>query len=248
MSKQSDSGYLGGTNTKQAQEDKDNVYHLFAKHELNADIWMVLNMYPELNVTEISNLVKQSKSTVSRHLNEMEADGFILSREKESAISGRIPSKCYKINPNAFKGQKDSTMGLPVDPVKRLEYIRSEIRMYQIDAHEIQKILEYQSKVMKNLDQEITNVEKADEIFKTYLSGDLEPFVAVSFHNPEEFRQLHKLINDFFTEKRKCCGEGVDEASDGKAGKDYCFFMGTMQLKALFEYLAKKGKKEDAVK
>jgi predicted transcriptional regulator len=156
-------------------------------------------MHPELNVTEISNLVKQSKSTVSRHLNEMEHDGFVISREKETPITGRIPPKCYRINPDAFRGQCTSRMMPPEDPAKRLEYIKAEIHMYQYYTYEIQKMLDYMNKVMSNLSSECTTIEKADEIFKTYLSGKLEPFVGFSFHNEKEFKDLMELINECTT-------------------------------------------------
>ena len=47
---------------------------LIDKHELRYEIWAILKLYNELNVTEISHLVKQSKSTVSRVLLGMEKD------------------------------------------------------------------------------------------------------------------------------------------------------------------------------
>ncbi len=227
----------------QKTEDNDNVYHLFTKHDLYADIWMVLNMFPEMNVTEISKLVKQSKSTVSRNLNEMEHDGFVLGREKETPIPGRIPSKCYRINPDAFKGWScSSQMAPPADPVKRLEYIKAEIHMYQYDIYEIHKMLDYMNKVMSSLSNECTSVEKADEIFNTYLSGKFEPFFSVSFHNEKEFADLMMLINEFLSKKRGCCGSVHDP--EAKGGREYSFFLGTMPLRAFFERLAKKGRQE----
>ena len=51
---------------------------LISKHKLRYDIWMFLNLYHELNVSQISKWVKQSKSTVSRVLISMESDGLLV--------------------------------------------------------------------------------------------------------------------------------------------------------------------------
>jgi len=70
------------------------------KHELRYEIWSLLKINFELNVTEISNLVKQSKSTVSRVLIGMKKDGLIISRRGETKKSDgeKIPPKFYRIN------------------------------------------------------------------------------------------------------------------------------------------------------
>lgn len=73
---------------------------LMDKHELRYEIWSLLKVNYELNVTEISNLVKQSKSTVSRVLIGMKKDDLILSRRGETKKSDgeKIPPKFYRIN------------------------------------------------------------------------------------------------------------------------------------------------------
>ena len=53
------------------EEDWSN---LIDKHTLRYEIWEILEVFHELNVTEITRLVKQSKSTVSRILKGMEED------------------------------------------------------------------------------------------------------------------------------------------------------------------------------
>lgn len=62
-------------------------------------IAMLLFTYRELNVTQISNMLHQSKATVSRHLKEMEGV-MVEHREafKEQEIEGRITPKYYRIS------------------------------------------------------------------------------------------------------------------------------------------------------
>ena len=76
---------------------------LIAKHPLRFDIWTLLELHTELNVTQINHFVKQSKSTVARHLKFMEKDGLLISKTKETDIKGRIPPKIYHINPKFKK-------------------------------------------------------------------------------------------------------------------------------------------------
>ncbi|MFX1481426.1 MAG: hypothetical protein ACFFCI_25380 [Promethearchaeota archaeon] len=73
---------------------------LIDKHELRYEIWAILNLYYELNVTQISHLVKKSMSTVSRVLISMKKDGLVLSRrgEKKKGEGEKIPPKYYRIN------------------------------------------------------------------------------------------------------------------------------------------------------
>ena len=49
---------------------------LIAKHKIRPDIWALLELHNELNVTQITHYVEQGKTTVARHLKLMEKDGF----------------------------------------------------------------------------------------------------------------------------------------------------------------------------
>ena len=49
--------------------------HLIGKHKIRSDIWAVLELHNELNVTQITHYLEQGKTTVARHLKLMENDG-----------------------------------------------------------------------------------------------------------------------------------------------------------------------------
>lgn len=71
---------------------------LIAKHKLRYEIWALLDLHNELNVTQITHFVKQSKTTVARHLMLMEKDGLLISRTATKHVKGRIPPKIYQLN------------------------------------------------------------------------------------------------------------------------------------------------------
>ncbi len=93
---------------------------LISKHKLRYEIWQVLNLNYELNVTEIAKGLKQSKSTISRVLKSMESDGLLVSRRGKIKEGGRerIPPKYYSIS-EKFKRDKDKEknfMEIPLNP------------------------------------------------------------------------------------------------------------------------------------
>lgn len=59
---------------------EEDWFNLMEKHELSYELWAILKLYYDLNVTEVSHLGKHSKSTVSRVLMGIEKDRLIISR------------------------------------------------------------------------------------------------------------------------------------------------------------------------
>ena len=93
---------------------------LISKHKLRYNIWMVIDLNNELNVTQISTEVAHSKSTISRVLKGMEIDGLLISHRGEVKEGGRerIPPKYYRIS-KKYKKVKEAEktfMDIPIDP------------------------------------------------------------------------------------------------------------------------------------
>jgi len=92
---------------------------LISKHKLRYDIWVLLNSKRELNVTQITNGLKRSKSTVSRVLSGMESDGLLVSRRGKIKEGGRerIPPKYYRVSEKYLKedDEEQSFMETPLD-------------------------------------------------------------------------------------------------------------------------------------
>ena len=104
-------GYIELRDISTKQELFDNPHlkeeweSLILKHKLRYNLWMVIDLNNELNVTQISKTVGHSKSTISRVLKSMEIDGLLVSRRgkiKEGERE-RIPPKYYHIIKNLEK-------------------------------------------------------------------------------------------------------------------------------------------------
>ena len=117
---------------------------LISKHKLRYDIWMFLNLYHELNVSQISKWVKQSKSTVSRVLISMESDGLLVSRRGviKKGEREKIPPKYYRISENFQKEEEEKTfMEMPSDPQELHDFLLSEIRSNRSDIYNLTLII-----------------------------------------------------------------------------------------------------------
>ena len=132
---------------------------LINKHKIRSDIWTILDLHKELNVTQITHYVEQSKTTVARHLGLMEREGLLLSRKSEIAIKGRIPSKFYRNNPK-FKIKEELEENL----------YKREIKLYRKVSYNIKKLLNYLDPLLDLLESQLDNPEKLKEIYDEYLS------------------------------------------------------------------------------
>ena len=87
----------------------EQLFSKILKNNIRKDIVLLLNLYNELNVTQISNLLNRSKATVGRHLKTMQEYGVLNSKEKESKRS---------INPLYYS--------MPANSGRMLELIKQE--------------------------------------------------------------------------------------------------------------------------
>jgi len=139
---------------------------LIAKHKLRSDIWAILELHKELNVTQITHYVEQGKTTVARHLKFMEGDGLLISRTPEKVVKGRIPPKIYRINPK-FKLKEE----------KEENFYKKVLNHYRKTSYNIKKLLDYLDPLLNLLESEISNTETTKKIYDEYLSFIPTPIV-----------------------------------------------------------------------
>ena len=99
----------------------ENWFRLLGKHNIRFYLMSILLVFDELNITQISHMVEQSKSTVARHLKSMEEDGMIISRKADKHQKGKIPPKLYQLNKKLLKVLEYSPINPkpPADPKKK---------------------------------------------------------------------------------------------------------------------------------
>ncbi|MFW9938445.1 MAG: winged helix-turn-helix domain-containing protein, partial [Candidatus Thorarchaeota archaeon] len=207
---------------------------LIDKHELRYEIWAILKLYNELNVTEISHLVKQSKSTVSRVLIRMEKDGMIISRRgvTKEGEGEKIPPKYYRINGKLREKFETeiNDLEIPTDPQKLREFFISEIANYRNAIYNIHKLLDFMNPLLKTFEDQLEDINKAKNIYKTYLSGKNEPWFNLLYFDHERYEKFLDIRLEYLLKLEKLARE--QELNPENA---FVYLDASLPLKAIFE-------------
>jgi predicted transcriptional regulator len=200
---------------------------LIGKHPLRSDIWAILELHKELNVTQITHYVEQGKTTVARHLILMEQDELLISRTPEKVVKGRIPPKIYRINPK-FKVQEE----------KEENFYKKVLNHYRKTSYNLKKLLDYLDPLLNLLESEITNTETTKKIYDEYLS--FIPTPIVFYFDKKRSEALMDLQAEYVLKLQNLSLE--EELNTEEA---IVYFDVSLPLAALFELKKKiKSKKE----
>ncbi|MFX0028216.1 MAG: winged helix-turn-helix domain-containing protein [Candidatus Hermodarchaeota archaeon] len=202
---------------------------LIAKHKLRFEIWTILDLYKELNVTQITHYIEYSKSTVARHLKSMEKDGLLESRIGETSVKGRIPPKIYSINPkykeNDIKRDQTDLMG---EPEKLINFYKKDINNYRKISYNISQLLDYLDPLLDLLENQLGDIQKAKSTYDEYLSYIDEPVFL--YFDKKRARKLMDLRTEYVLKLHKLAME--EELNTEEA---LVYFDISLPLAALFE-------------
>ncbi|MFX1377884.1 MAG: winged helix-turn-helix domain-containing protein [Promethearchaeota archaeon] len=216
---------------------------LIDKHELRYEIWAVLKLYYELNVTQISRLVKKSMSTVSRVLISMKKDGLVLSRRgvKKEGEGEKIPPKYYRINEKYHKTSETKAKELepPTDPQKLREFYISEIKNYRNAIYNIHKLLDLLNPLFNVFEDQLDDIGKAKRIYDSYLSGTNEPWFNIMYFDDERYEKFLDIRIEYLLRLEKLAREQELNATNA-----FVYLDASLPLKSIFE-LKKKGYNKD---
>jgi predicted transcriptional regulator len=190
---------------------------LITKHKIRFDIWALLELHYELNVTQISHYVEQGKTTVARHLKLMERDGLLLRRTPKNVIKGRIPPKIYRINPK-FKKQDE----------EEDNFYKGIIKHYRKVGYNISKLLSYLDPLLNLLESKLDEPKKVKEIFDEYLSFIPSPIVL--YLDKGRAEALMDLHAEYVLKLQKLAME-----EDLNTEEAFVYFDISLPLAALFE-------------
>ncbi|MFX1496039.1 MAG: hypothetical protein ACFFBH_00795 [Promethearchaeota archaeon] len=208
--------------------------NLMDKHELRYEIWAILKLYNELNVTEISHLVKQSKSTVSRILIGMKNDRLIISRrgETKEGEGEKIPPKYYRINKEfgTKVEEKLSDKEFPKDPKKLREFFISEIKNYRSAIYNIHKLLDFMNPLLNIFEDQLDDINRAKNIYNTYLSGKNEPWFNLLYFDHQRYEKFLDIRLEYLLKLEKLARE--QELNPENA---FVYLDASLPLKAIFE-------------
>jgi len=207
---------------------------LIDRHNLRYEIWMILKLHNELNVTEMSHLVKQSKSTVSRVLIQMEEDGLIRSRraKKKKNEGEKIPPKFYRINDESREEIIPNIDELEhsKDPAELRKFYMLKIKNYRNAIYNYHKILDLLTPLLNIFEEQLEDIDRANQIYEMYLSGKNEPWFNILYFNPEYFNKFLDIRLEHLLKLEKLARE--QELNTENA---FVYFDASIPLKAIFE-------------
>ena len=223
----------------------ENWTFLFGKHNLRADIWNILQIYNEANVTQISNMVEQSKSTVARHLKLMEEDSLILSRVAEKVQKGKIPPKLFRINRKLFQIWENSPVNKapPDDPTKLIEFYKKEIQMYRATIYRYKFILDSLNPLLDDLEDHLEDIDAAKEIYDKYFNfTKLSPWFAYCYFSDKYYDEL---MDGFTEHMQKGLQLLAAQNNDPEVKeREYTYITAILPIKALVEIYRRRMKEE----
>jgi predicted transcriptional regulator len=190
---------------------------LIAKHKIRSDIWALLELHNELNVTQITHYVEQGKTTVARHLKLMEKDGLLLCRTSKSKIKGRIPPKIYRINPKYKKEEEEEQ-----------NFYKRIINHYRKAGYNVSKLMSYLDPLLNLLESELDHPERAKKIYDEYLS--FIPAPVVFYLDKKRAEALMDIHTEYILKLQKLVIE-----EDLNTEEAFVYFDISLPLAALFE-------------
>jgi len=190
---------------------------LIAKHKIRSDIWALLELHNELNVTQISHYVEQGKTTVARHLKLMENDRLLLCRTPKNVIKGRIPPKIYRINPKFRKEEEEEE-----------NFYKKVVTHYRKTSYNVSKLLSYLDPLLNLLESKLDNSEKAKEIYDEYLS--FIPAPVVFYLDKKRAEALMDIHTEYIFKLQRLAME-----EDLNTEEAFVYFDISLPLAALFE-------------
>ena len=230
------------------------------KSTVRLKIWQILQLFGEMNVTQISNLLKESKSTVSRHLVGMVEDHLVNMRVDESCCEGRIPPKVFSIEKEIMKGKMGEIEFTDETLADQINFIKAEIQTNRSSIEMITGIMKLLHPIYEEIETLIKaggeeNHQKAVEIFKKYMwkneKADNTTWFMFKYTTPESYSFGKKiemftwnlLKDDFdpvkFEEERlklKAEHDNIKEMEkDPSVKKKYGQFCISMPLRAIFK-------------
>ena len=214
----------------------ENWFFLFSKHNLRFGIWNILHIFNEVNITQISNMVKQSKSTVARHLKLMEKDGLILSRKAEKTQQGKIPPKLFRVNRKLFQIVENNPVNKspPDDHSELIEFYKKVIQTYRSSLYIYKLLLDSLNPLLDDFEDHLDDIDAAKDIYEKHFNfGRLEPQFAYCYFSDKYYEQLMDLFTKHIQKRSQLLS--VQNNDPEIKERDYTYIAAILPIKALVE-------------
>jgi len=220
----------------------ENFHHLVGKNKLRLEIINILQIYPELNITQISQKVEQSKSTVARHLNSLEEHNLILSRkaEDDEFETGKIRPKLYRRNKDIFRYHQylANVVPPPEDPVKIREFYKRQIKVLRNTLAYFKGLLDKTELLTDKFESQLDNLPLARETWLKYIDEKTSPALlgidGISFHE-KYYEENIGLYKEFTQKFRKALAAQNTDPEVEKEPREHTAIFAFLPVKDLFD-------------
>jgi len=228
---------------KPNSEEKEPFWVFMTKHKLRWVIWIILYLYHELNATQLSQMVEQSRSTVSRQLKIMEERGILTSRTPKRVPEGKISPRYYRRKREIydvdaeFNFQELGVWDLPEDTKNRREFYKTVVEEHRIALDNNRTILDMYEYLIDILEENIGNIKEADRILKKYFTTrDDLPMEALFYKAHFDDKGYKKFIKIYERFVKLVWEIKKEQELDPERKERYFAYYGAfMPLKAIFE-------------
>ncbi|MFW9971233.1 MAG: ArsR/SmtB family transcription factor [Candidatus Odinarchaeota archaeon] len=192
------------------------------KSEVRFRIFSLFNLYPELSLTELKDIMNRSKSTIHHHLDKLIEAGLIeVSREEK--VRGNILKKYYSLKIGYQKNLESTDSNLH-------EANKNTFEFYGTYVNSAIRTLELYKNFFEKLQQDENGYEHLREIIL-----EEQGFSSMLFFSKEQFRKVLVIYNEFIDKINK-----IDAEVNGiKVEKPYYVFTFGMPLKQIIEEIGK---------
>ncbi|MFX1575016.1 MAG: helix-turn-helix domain-containing protein [Promethearchaeota archaeon] len=209
------------TNDKKLNNNHSSIIDVL-KSDIRFRIFSLFNLYPELSLAELKDILSKSKSTIHHHLEKLkEADLIEVSREEK--VRGNILKKYYSLKPGYQKKLENTDSSLQ-------EVNKSTFAFYGTYLNFAIRTLEMYKKFFEILEQKKKGYEQLREIMQ-----EEEGFSSMFFFSKEQFKKVMLLFKEFADNLNRI----EIESNSIQIEKPYYFFTFGMPLKKVIEEIGK---------
>jgi len=205
--------------TKSIEFDLDTDYLLeipfkeILKNQVRHEIFFLLSIYGELNLTDLSKLLAKSKPALHRHIQNLLKVGLIY-ESKEEKVRGSIKAKFYQLIPSIRQLYQpfDTTALLNVDdPEQRIKMFKKLIHFERAKYFISKASLDLLAKYIDQFEKQLTSSNL--DVDKEFILTCCSPFNMFIFSD-DSLKLLQDLFSEFDRKKKT-----IEEEYETKHGE-----------------------------
>lgn len=208
-------------------EGTRNVLMDMMKEPISLHIMMLLIVYRELSLSQMTNAVKKSKPTVHRRLQAMIECGLVM-EAREEKVRGHIPAKYYRIDETVISKMPNFTKE-------------------QIDAMDVKQKINFYQNIRDAVKSTIIFSKNTLDEFLSYLNGlnpqsELIPYfnqmdfaLNMSLLSEKQYKRWMELYQEFVLKFMQMINETKE--SEPMVKRTHLFITAVLPIKRIFGWL-----------